>query len=382
MGCCYDSSPGFGGSAVTNTMKFSVFPYLFLALISVSPAGCNKHEEPPPEAHKIVVTKPQAKPVTITRQYVCQIHSQRHIKIKILDRGFLEEITVKEGQQVKKDDVLFKIVPVVYKAKLDAELASQDVAELEFEYSQQLSAQKVVSKNEVSLHKAKLAQAKSKVELAQAELNFATVKAPFDGIIDRLYHQQGGLIEEGGELTSLSDNRVMWVYFNVPEASYLEYMTEEGQHRDDLKIELKLANGKIFSQPGKIGAIESDFNNTTGNISFRADFPNPNRLLRHGQTGKVLISRAEKNAVVIPQRATFQVLNKRYVFVVDKEEAARQREIQILNELDDIFVIKSGVGVDDKIVLEGTRDIHDGDKVEYEERAPDKVLADLKYHAE
>lgn len=363
-------------------MKFSAIPYVILALISVCLSACKKPQEAPPEPHQIVVTKPQAKPVTITQQYVCQIHSQRHIKVKILDRGFLEEITIKEGQQVKKDDVLFKIVPVVYQAKLDAELAEQEVAKLELDYSQQLSAQKVVSMNEVLLHKAKLAQAKSKAALAQAELNFATVKAPFDGIIDRLYHQQGALIEEGGELTSLSDNSVMWVYFNVPEASYLEYMTEEGQHREDLKIELKLANGKIFSQPGKIGAIESDFNNTTGNISFRADFSNPNRLLRNGQTGKVLISRVEKSAVVIPQRSTFQVLDKRYVFVVDKEDMARQREIKVQNELDDIFVIKTGLSVDEKIVLEGTRDIHDGDKVQYEERTPEEALADLKYHAE
>ncbi|MDB5391732.1 MAG: bepF 5, partial [Planctomycetaceae bacterium] len=364
------------------TMKFSVFRCIIQALIFVSLAACNRYEEEHPEIHKIVVTSPQAKSITVTQQYVCQIHSQRHIKIRILDRGYLEEISIKEGQEVKKGDVMFKIVPVVYQAKLDAETAAKDVERLELQYSQKLSDEKVVSKNEVALHKAKLAQAQSKVQLAEAELSFATVKAPFDGIIDRLNHQQGGLVEEGDALTTLSDNRLMWVYFNVPEASYLEYMTEHGQHQEDLKIELKLANGKKFSQIGKIGAIEGEFNNTTGNISFRADFPNPDLLLRHGQTGKVLINRVQNDALVIPQRATFQILDKRYVYVIDKEDVAHQREVEVQNELDDIFVIKAGLGVNDKIVLEGAREIHDGDKVEYEERAPEQVLANLKYHAE
>ena len=143
-----------------------------------------------------------------------------------------------------------------------------------------------------------------------------------------------------------------------------------------------LANGNKFDQIGKIGAIEADFNNETGNIPFRADFPNPDRLLRHGQTGTVLISRVQNDAIVIPQRATFEVLQKRYVYVVDKDDVAHQREIAVQNELEDLFVIKNGLGVDDKIVLEGIRQVRDGDKVEYEDRQPEQVAANLKYHAE
>ena len=225
-------------------------------------------------------------------------------------------------------------------------------------------------------------KAKAKAQLAASELNFATVKAPFDGIVDRLRLQQGSLVEAGEILSTLSDNSRMWVYFNVPEARYLEYMANAKQHREDLQVELVLANGKKFEQIGKINAIEADFNNENGNIPFRADFPNPDRLLRHGQTGTVLISRVLKDAIVIPQRATFEVLQKRYVYVVDKDDVAHQREIVIQNELEDLFVIKSGIDVDDKIVLEGIRQVRDGDKVEYEDRASEQVAANLKYHAE
>ena len=231
-------------------------------------------------------------------------------------------------------------------------------------------------------YEAKLAKAKAKAKLAEAELNFTNVKAPFDGIIDRLHEQQGSLVKEGDILTTLSDNSVMWVYFNVPEARYLEYMADLDQDKEDQKIELVLANGNKFPQTGKIGAIEADFNNETGNIPFRADFPNPDRLLRHGQTGTVLIHRTLKDAIVIPQRATFEILDKRYVYVVDKDDVVHQREIVVQNELDDIFVIKKGLDVNDKIVLEGVRQVRDGEKVEYEFRKPEEVLANLKYHAE
>jgi membrane fusion protein, multidrug efflux system len=341
------------------------------------------HEEQPHQEHqKIVVTSPMAKDVIITETYVCQIHSQRHIEVRALEGGYLEEILVKEGQAVKKGDLMFKIVPTLYQARLDAASAEAQLAQLEFENTQALSLKKVVSQREVALSQAKLAKAQAEAELAGAELNFTNVRAPFDGIVDRLHEQLGSLIEEGDDLTTLSDNSVMWVYFNVPEARYLEYMAGLDQHKQDERIVLVLANGSKFPQAGKIGAIEAQFNNETGNIPFRADFPNPDGLLRHGQTGNVLIHRTMNNAIVIPQRATFEVLDKRYVYVVGKDNVVHQCEIVVQKELEDIFVIKSGLGVDDKIVLEGVQQVREGEKVEYEFREPEAALANQKKHAE
>ena len=126
----------------------------------------------------------------------------------------------------------------------------------------------------------------------------------------------------------------------------------EERETDD-KIELVLANGETFPQAGKIGAIEADFNNENGNIKFRADFPNPDGLLRHGQTGTIKILRPLKNVLVIPQRATFELLDKRYVWVVGEDSVVHQTLITIKYELEDIFVVDSGLKVTDKIVLEG-----------------------------
>lgn len=353
------------------------------AMFSLLLPACNKHEEEHHHvSHKITATSPQAKAVTLTQQYVCQIHSKRHIMIRALETGYLESIPIKEGQQVTAGDLLFRVVPVLYQKRADAEAAEANLVRLEYNYTKSLRDKNVVSENEVALAEAKLSKAVAKADLATAELNFASVKAPFDGIVDRLLLQHGSLVQEGEELTTLSDNSVMWVYFNVPEARYLEYMAAPAEEKKNFEVELVLADGSKFRQVGKIGAIEADFNNETGNIPFRADFPNPEHLLRHGQTGKVLIHRVVHDALVIPQRATFEILDKQYVYVVDEDDVAHQREIVVANELEDLFVIKDGLKVDERIVLEGIRQVRDGDKVECEVCTPQEAVAELKHHAE
>lgn len=335
------------------------------------------------EHHQLVATSPLMKDVVITEQYVCQIHARRNIKVCAMDSGFLQEIHVNEGQLIHRGDPMFKIVPVLYQTKLDAELAEARVAELELRNAERLSKQNVVSPNEVALFSAKLAKARAKAKQAEAELSFTSVAAPFEGIVDRLEQQLGSLIKEGEVLTMLSDNSVMWVYFNVPEARYLEYMASPAHERDNRTIELVLANGAKFPQAGKIGAIEAQFNSETGNIPFRADFPNPERLLRHGQTGNVLLQQTLGGALVIPQRATFEILDKRYVFVVGEDHTVRQREIAIQHEMDDIFVVKAGLSVKDTFILEGVRQVRDGEKLAHVEfQKPEQALANQKYRAE
>jgi membrane fusion protein, multidrug efflux system len=344
-----------------------------------------KHEaEVHHEEHKVVVTSPLAQDVDITQEYVCQIHSRRHINVCALESGYLEAIPVREGQAVKTDEKLFSVKSILYKARLDAETAERDVVEQEYNNTKALYERQGVSDKEVRLFKARLARAQAKMDLAKAEFDFATVKAPFDGIIDKLQEQEGSLVKEGDVLTTLSDNGVMWVYFNVTEKRYLEYMAETGHNKQSPDIELMLANHDKFPQIGKIGAIEANFNNETGNISFRADFANPDSLLRHGQTGTVRIKRALRGAIVIPQRATFENLAKRYVYVVGEDETVHQKEIVIEHELEDIFVIKSGIlNAKNRIVLEGIRQVREGEKLEEPEfRKPEDVIKNAKNTAE
>ena len=223
---------------------------------TANPSGANSSRSENDQEHrKIVLTSPKAMDVAITQRYVCQIRSRQHIDVCALENGCLDEIKVREGQAVKKGDLLFKIAPTLNNAKLD------DL--------------------------------------------FANIRAPFEGIIGRLREKQGSLIKEGDILTTLSDNNVMWVFFNVPEKQYLEYMANRKEYED--KIELVLASQTKFPQPGKLGAIEGQFNNATGNVAFRADFPNPDGLLHHGQTGTIVVHRKAHDAIVIPLRATYEM---------------------------------------------------------------------------
>jgi membrane fusion protein (multidrug efflux system) len=205
--------------------------------------------------------------------------------------------------------------------------------------------------------------------------------------------QQGSLIEAGDTLTTMSDNTVMWTYFNVPEADYLRFKSlrgatdAESPRRLELSgatIQLRLANGQIFDKNAATSlTIESEFNRETGNIEFRADFPNPAGLLRHGQTGTLLINQQLSGALVIPQRATFEILDRQYVFVVDKDAVAHQRQITVASELEDIYVIKGGLKAGDRFVLDGVRQVKDGEHLEHTETRPAKdAVKNLKYKAE
>ena len=196
---------------------------LFIAIPACSPRH-DGHAKEHHEHHTIVVTSPLVREVTVTQQYVGQIRSKQTIELKAMQEGYLEIITVKEGQAVVAGQTLFSVVPTLYKARLDAEVAEAKLAQLEVNNTQRLVDQNVVSTNELALLQAKLAKAQAKVKLAEAELAFTEIKAPFDGIIDRFQQQQGSLVKKEDVLTTLSNNSTMWVYFNVPEARYLEYL--------------------------------------------------------------------------------------------------------------------------------------------------------------
>jgi membrane fusion protein (multidrug efflux system) len=344
-------------------------------------ASCSsKHEEKEEETH-FLVTSPLKKDTMVVRNYVCQIHAIQHIEIRALEKGYLENIYVDEGQLVKKGQMMFKIMPLIYNAELQKAQAEASFAEIEYQNTKQLSEKNVVSPNELALAKAKFDKAKAEVSLAQTHLQFTEIKAPFDGIMDHFQVRLGSLINEGDLMTTLSDNSEMWVYFNVPEAEYLNYKTHATEE-NLLKVNLLMANNQEFEYPGEVKTIEADFNNETGNIAFRATFPNPKGLLRHGETGNIEMGIPLKNAIIIPQKATYEILEKKYVFVVDKNNVVHSREINIASEMPDLYILKSGLNENERIMLEGIRKVKDGDKIEYSYEDPKTVLPKLKVYVE
>ncbi|NJD06706.1 MAG: efflux RND transporter periplasmic adaptor subunit [Methylococcaceae bacterium] len=354
---------------------------LILLLTAMQLTGCNQEHAEKEEAQpKLEATIPIREDTGVDREYVCQIHAIKHIEIRGLERGYIQNIFVDEGQFVKQGQPMFKIMPNVYQAELAKAKAEANTANIEYLNTKALADKNVVSANELALAKAKLDKANAEVNLMETHLGFTDINAPFEGIMDHLEVRNGSLVEEGALLTTLSDISKLWVYFNVPEAEYLDYRMKK--HDDEPKVRLRMANGQIFSEPGVIQTIEADFDNRAGNIEFRATFPNPDRILRHGETGTILMQKVYKNALLIPQKATFDILDKTYVYVVKKDNTLEQRLVKIEASLPYLFIIKSGLKDDDTVLLEGLRKVNAGQKVEINLRPPEQVRSELKLYSE
>ena len=351
---------------------------LFACLFHTS---CETKKEEKKEHVAFLVTNPIKKDTTIIKDYVSQIHSIRHIELRALEKGYLKSIFVDEGQHVKKGQPMFQIMPNIYQAELQKAKAESNAAQIELQNTKLLAEGNVVSQNELAMANANLDKANAEVALAQTHLGFTKITAPFDGIMDHLEAREGSLLDEGELLTTLSDNSKMWVYFNVPEAEYLDYITSTDK---DVKKEvgLLMANNKQFNQKGIVETIEGEFNSETGNIAFRATFPNPDGILRHGETGSVLMSIPFKDVIIIPQKATFEVLDKTYVFVIDKNNVVKQKEITIGAELPHLFIISKGLSQNDTILLEGIKMVRNNQKIETKFLEPTKVMSELDLYAE
>ncbi|MEQ9231401.1 MAG: efflux RND transporter periplasmic adaptor subunit [Cyclobacteriaceae bacterium] len=347
----------------------------------VAQSGCHSDHIEAKEETRFEVTSPLKMDTSITEEYVCQIHSHQHIEMRALERGYLQEIYVDEGQRVIQGQLMFQILPLLYKAELQKAQAEADFVEIEYKNTKALADSNIVAANELALAKAKYEKAKAELALAQVHLGFTEIRAPFDGIMDRFRVRLGSLLDEGELLSTLSDNSKMWVYFNVPEAEYLDFRSEI--NKDSLMtVRLLMANNKVFQYSGKVETIEADFNNETGNIAFRATFPNPEGLLRHGETGSILMDVSLKDVLLIPQKATYEVLDKKYVFVVGEDHVLRATHIEVGAEMPHLYAVTEGLGEHDKILLEGLRKVRNGDKIEYDFEDPNEVITHLELYAE
>ena len=339
--------------------------------------------QPLPEKHEeagvFAVTTPLRKDAELTHEYVAQVQAIQHIEVRAQERGYLTEIFVDEGQLIEEGKKMFQIMPLIYRADLHRAEAEADMASIEYKNTKMLNEKDIVSPAELALGAAKLNRARAELSLAQTHMRLTAIRAPFTGLMDRFVVRLGSLVAEGDLLTTLSDNRTLWIYFNVPEAEYLDYKADPDQR---MSVEFKMANGKVFDQQGKVETIEADFDNTTGNIAFRATFPNPSGLLRHGQTGNIVVTKKYANAQMIPQKATFEILDRRYVFVVDDEGTVKARPISVAAELPHTFIVDGGLEDTDHILLEGLRKVQEGKHIEVRFEEPAEVFAALKFHAE
>ncbi len=343
--------------------------------------GCSSPHELHVEEGTFTVTHPLRRDTVLEREYVAQVHAIRHIEIRALQEGYLQDIFVDEGRLITEGDKMFQTMPLIYQAEVNKAEAETELARIEYENTRSLADKAIVSATELALAKARLNKAVASQSLAEAHRQLALIRAPFTGLMDRFRVRKGSLLEPGELLTTLSDNSTLWIYFNVNEREYLEYLARPASERA-APVKFVMANNELFDQAGKVDAIEADFNSETGNIAFRAAFPNPHRKLRHGQTGKVRLSFPVKDALLIPQKSTFEIMDRRYVYAVDKDGTARARAISLLGELPNVFLVAKGLEESDTVIVDGIRKVHEGQKVKVSLQQASEVLSRLEVPAE
>lgn len=328
----------------------------------------------------IPVVKLEATDTILQHEYVANIQASKNVEIRAKVQGFIEEILVDEGQEVKKGQPLFTINNAEFqtqlskaKAALSNAIAEAKAAELELNRIKTLVDKKVISKTEFELAEAKLKSAQARVEEAASDeenarikLSYTYIRSPFNGIIDRIPFKRGSLVDEGALLTTISDLEKMYAYFSVSENEYLRYLRSKQEGRlsgyDD--ITLVLADGTKFSHHGKVETTESEIDSHTGSIAFRATFPNPEKILKHGASGKILLETSMDNALMIPQKSVMEIQDKNFVFVVEKDNKVKMRSFVPKTRINQYVVVQSGLSEHDTIVYEGIQNIKDGSTIQ------------------
>jgi membrane fusion protein (multidrug efflux system) len=209
---------------------------------------------------------------------------------------------------------------------------------------------------------AKIEEARAAISIAQLNLSFTEVKAPFDGVINRIPFKTGSLVSEGDLVTTISNNNEVFAYFNVSEKEFIDIM-----HNDSTSamkdVILLMANNQPFRYHGRVETAENEIDKETGNIAFRARFRNPELVLKHGASGKILVREKLRNAMVIPQKTTFEIQDKIYVFIIDSSNIVRMRNITPKLRLPHLYVVEAGLLPEDRILYEGIQQVKEGERI-------------------
>ena len=362
-------------------IKTTLVPFLFVLLLILS--SCNS-QEVQSKNKQTVQELPVIKLVTldtvIYKEYVADIQAIKNVEIRARVEGFLDVIYVDEGKNVKKGQPLFKLNSEEFeaelakqKANLKSAIANAKASKLEVYRTSILVEKDVISKSELEVAKAKLTAAEARVDEAKSaqsnaaiQLSYTHLKSPFQGIISRIPLKKGSLVSAGTLLTKISDNSSINAYFNVSEGEYLGYqkmLKNEGINGSKKQVTLTLADGSVYPYKGIIETTEGEINPSTGTIAFRAKFPNPDRLLKHGSTGKITLSRPVRDALLVPQKAAFEIQDKLFVYVLDQDNKVKIRSFEPENRLSHFYIVHDGLHAKDKVIYEGIQNLKEGVKI-------------------
>lgn len=323
----------------------------------------------------------EAQSANIESTYPATIKGVQDVEIRPKVSGFITKLCVKEGQTVKAGQLLFVIDNVTYaaavrqaRAAVNSAKAQLNTARLTYNNNLKLFKNNVIgsyelqsAKNSMEAAAAALAQAEANYVSAKQNLDFCYVTSPATGVIGNLPYRVGALVSASSQepLTTVSNISTMQVYFSMTEKDLLEMTkTAGGVHaaiKDYPAVQLQLADGTIYDQPGHVATVSGVIDQTTGSVSMRADFPNPQHLLKSGGSGSIVVPHNSNSAIIIPQDAVVQVQDKYFVYLVGNDNKVKYTPVTVDSKDDGKnYIITSGMKVGDRFVVNGVSSLSDG----------------------
>ena len=352
--------------------KIAIFALGCLTFMS-----CGKKQGMPTGDNKHVVETLVAGQAETTTSYPATIRSRQDVNVVAKVSGHILKVFVDEGQDVKAGQPLFLIDPTLYQAAVNAAEAGVKMAEasvatqrLNVENKEMLHSKGIISdfdlraaKNQLATLEAQLASAKAQLANAKDQLDFCTITSPTDGVVGQINYRQGTLASPSLQkpLTVVSDLREMYVYFSMAEKQVLNLGGQKAALASFPAVDLRLANGQLFAEKGKVAAISGVIDANTGSLQVRADFNNPERMLRSGGTATIEVPTFDTAAIMVPQIAVVNVQEKKFVYTLGEDNKVKYTEIKVLSQNNgQSFIVTEGLKLGDRIVVEGVTRLKDG----------------------
>ena len=355
-------------------MKSRIVLFAFcVALLS----SCGNKGNGTGQVPEYAVQELQKTTANLTTAYPATIKGKQDVEIRPQVSGFITKLCVDEGATVRKGQVLFIVDPTQYEAAVrtaEAAVATAEAAvrtqQITVDNKRELNKKQIISDYDLSMaentlaqSQAQLAQAKAQLTTARQNLSFTQVKSPSDGL--------GALVSPSiaTPMTTVSEIEEVYVYFSMTEKELLAMTKTGGTIKEEIEkipsIRLQLIDGTEYSIEGKVDAITGVIDQSTGSVSMRALFPNKEHILRSGGTANVLIPYTMENVITIPQSATVEIQDKKFVYVLQPDNTVKYTEITIFN-LDNgkEYLVTSGLNSGDKIVIEGVQNLKDGETIQ------------------
>ena len=348
-------------------MKNRSFLGAIAALVLVSACGKKQEQAPQMGPMPFPVLTVVNEDATVYEEYTANLEGQHNVEIRPKVTGFIQKIYVDEGQEVKKGQLLFKLETQTLNEDAAAAKANVTAAQVEVDRLKPLVDRKIISNVLLETAKAKLAQAKAAYSSIGATIGYGTIVSPVDGVIGGLPFKEGSLVSSTTEvpLTTVSDTRVMRAYFSMNEKQMLDFsrIFKGASLHEKLKntppVSLLLIDGSEYEEKGRLQTVNGLVNPTTGTTEFRAEFPNPQSILRSGGTGIVRLPIDNKNAIVIPQNAVLDMQGKQMVYVVGKDNKVKSKIITTSTTSGLNFIVSGGLEAGEVIVVEGVSKLKD-----------------------